>query len=263
MVKKQRLGEILIQEGLVKQADIEQALRTQVGGNRRLGHILVRMKLISADQLVETLSSQLGLEICDFSNNTSSEASGMLPRYLCNKYSVLPLSLQGNNILEMAMADPCDEEAINNIEQYTGKVIQPLLARHSDIERAIPTRVPLSMKDFFSPQFNIALTRIGVAACLVMLLFLGGFTYRYVHETTYGTEEIADGSTVYKNHDLILEVDEKGGLKFSGRSAFAKGYYSVTFNSKQELSKFLERRQADFSEKQSGWLGWAVSKRLP
>lgn len=263
MVNKQRLGEILIQEGLVNQADVEQALRTQVGGNRRLGHILVRMKLVSADQLVETLSSQLELEICDLSNSHSSEVSGVVPRYLCRRYTVLPLTLKENNILEMAMADPCDEEAINNLEQYTGKVIQPLLARQSDIERAIPTRVPLSMKDFFSPQFNITLTRVGVAVCLAMLLFLGGFTYRYVHETTYGSEEIADGSKVYKNHDLILEVDTKGALKFSGRSAFAKGYYSVTFNSKQELNNFLERRRTDFSEKQADWLGWAVSKRLP
>lgn len=263
MVNKQRLGEMLIQEGLVSQADVEQALRTQVGGNRRLGHILIRMKLISADQLAETLSSQLELEICDISNNHSSDVSGLIPRYLCRRYGVLPLALKENNILEMAMADPCDEEAINNLEQYTGKVIQPLLARQSDIERAIPTRVPLSMKDFFSPQFNITLTRVGVAVCLAMLLFIGGYTYQYVHKTTYGTEEIADGSKVYKNHDLILEVDTKGALKFSGRSAFAKGYYSVTFNDKQDLDKFLERRQADFSEKQADWLSWAVSKRLP
>ena len=186
MVKKQRLGEILIQEGLVNQADVDQALRTQVGGNRRLGHILVGMKLISADQLAETLSSQLGLEICDLSNSHSSEVSGVVPRYLCRRYSVLPLGFKKNNILDMAMADPCDEEAINNLEQYTGKVIQPLLARQSDIERAIPTRVPLGMKDFFSPQSNITLTRVGVGVCLAMLLFLGGFTYRYVAETTYG-----------------------------------------------------------------------------
>jgi type IV pilus assembly protein PilB len=139
MTNKPRLGEILVQEGLVKQSDVDQALRTQVGGNRRLGHILVRMKLISADQLAETLSSQLELEICDLSNGFSSEVSGLVPRYLCRRYTVLPLDLKENNILEMAMADPCDDEAINNLEHYTGMVIQPLLARQSDIDRAIPT----------------------------------------------------------------------------------------------------------------------------
>jgi hypothetical protein len=263
MTKKQRLGEILIQEGLVEQGDVDQALRTQVGGNRRLGHILVRMKLISADQLAETLAGQLGLEICDISSRFSSQVSGLVPRCLCRKYDVLPLAFKENNILEVAMTDPCDEEARNNLEYYTGRVILPLLARHSDIERELPIRIPLGVKDFFSPQFNTKLTRVGLGVCMVLLLVVAGTTYQYIHQTTYGVEEIVDGSKIYKNHDLILEVNNQGALKFSGRSAFAKGYYSVTFNSKQELNNFLERRKADFSEKQSGWLGWALSKRLP
>ena len=263
MANTRRLGEILIKEGLVSQGDVDQALRTQVGGNRRLGHILVRMKCITADQLVETLSDQLEVDICDLTNMPKSRAFEALPRYLCRQYGVLPVALKENNILEMAMVDPCDDEAINNLEQYTGKVIQPLLARYSDIERAIPTRVRLSVKDFFSPQFNTTLTRVGVVTCMAILLLLIGFVYQDKKEAKYGTEEIATDSKLYKNHDLILEVANSGTLKFSGRSAFAKGYYSVTFNSKEELNKFLERRQSDFSDKQTGWLDWAVSKRLP
>ena len=263
MASKQRLGEILIQNGLVEEKDVKQALRTQVGGSRRLGHILVRMKLISADQLAETLSNQLGVEICDIGGSFSSQASGVLPRYLCRKYDVLPLSLQNNNVLEVAMADPSDEEAIRNLEDYTGKVIQPQLAKQSDIEREMPVRVPFSLKEFLSPQYSIALTRFGVGICMVMLVVLAGVTYSYIHQTTYGIEEIVDGSKIYRNHDLILEVINDGGLNFSGRSAFAKGYYSVAFNSKQELIQFLDHRKADFSEKQSSWLGWAVEKRLP
>ncbi|TKB07437.1 hypothetical protein [Desulforhopalus sp. IMCC35007] len=263
MANKQRLGEILVQKGLVEEKDVKQALRTQVGGSRRLGHILVRMKIITADQLAETLSNQLGIEICDISNTFSSKVSGVLPRYLCRKYDVLPLTFQDNNILEVAMADPSDEEAIQNLEDYTGKVVQPQLAKHSDIERELPVRIPLSLKEFFSPQFTTALTRFGVGLCMAMIVVLAGVTYKYIHQTTYGIEEIVDGSKVYRNHDLILEVDRDGGLNFSGRSAFAKGYYSVEFNSKQELIGFLDRRKADFSEKQSSWLGWAVEKRLP
>jgi hypothetical protein len=263
MANKQRLGEILVQKGLVEEKDIKQALRTQVGGSRRLGHILVRMKLITADQLAETLSSQLGIEICDITKSFSSKVSGVLPSYLCRKYDVLPLAFQDNNILEVAMADPSDEEAIQNLEDFTGKVILPQLAKHSDIERELPVRVPLSLKEFLSPQFTTSLTRFGVGICMAMLVVLAGVTYKYIHQTTYGIEEMVDGSKVYRNHDLILEVNRDGGLNFSGRSAFAKGYYSVAFNSKQELIGFLDRRKADFSEKQSSWLGWAVEKRLP
>lgn len=262
MVQKKRLGEILIDEGLVSPADIAQALRTQVGGNRRLGHIVVRMKLITADELVGVLSTQLELEIYDLSKIDSSGVSSIVPRYLCQRYTVLPLALKENNVLEMAMGDPCDEEAISNLEQYTGKVIQPLLAKQTDIERAIP-RVPLRMKDLLLPQYTVVITRVILAICLVLLAILGYVVSQYIHKATYGTEEIIDGFKVYRNYDLILEVDPGGVLKFSGRSAFAKGYYSVTFNSKEELNKFLERRQDDFSEKQADWLGWAVSEELP
>lgn len=263
MVTKQRLGEILVQEGLVAQDDVEQALRTQIGGNRRLGHILIRMKLISADHLAETLASQLGVEICDIPQRYSSKVSRKLPRYLCRRFGVIPLAQKENNVLELAMSDPCDEDAIRDIEQYTGMVVQPLLAKQSDIDKEIPVRVPLGIKDFFSPQFNIALTRVGVCVCIVMLVLLAGFTYQYINQTKYGVEQVVDGTKVYKHHDLILEVDNGGALKFSGRSAFAKGYYSVSFKDKQDLKKFLDLRQADFSDQQTGWLGWAVSKRLP
>lgn len=262
MTEKKRLGEILIEKKLVDEADINKALRAQIGGNRRLGHLLVGMKCITADQLAETLADHLGLEISDIAAKHSAEASKVLPRYLCRQYGVLPLAVKKDNLLEMAMADPCDEEAINNLEQYTGKVVMPFLAKQSEIEREIPVRVPLGVKDFFSPQFNTSLTRVGVGLCIVLLVALGSYTVGNVRLAKYGTEEIAKDSTIYKNHDLILEVKREGGLKFSGRSAFAKGYYSVRFNDKQEFLKFLDRRQADFSDKQTGWLGWAVSQKL-
>lgn len=263
MTSRKRLGEILIENKLVDEADINKALRAQVGGNRRLGHLLVGMKCITADQLAETLAEHLELDIVDIAAQHTADASKELPRYLCKQFGVLPLVLKENDtMIDVAMADPSDEEAIKNLERYTGKVVVPVLARQSDIDREIPVRVPLGAKDFFSPQSKTSLTRVGVGLCLVLLIALGSYTIGNVRLAKYGTEEIADGSKIYKNHDLILEVKNEGGLKFSGRSAFAKGYYSVRFNNKQELLNFLERRQADFSDKQTGWLGWAVSHKL-
>jgi hypothetical protein len=262
MASKQRLGEILIKEKVVTEEILQQALRIQIGGNRRLGHILVAMKIISADKLAETLASQLDVPICDISSKYSQKVSGLVPRYLCRQYGVIPLAVEGNNVLQVAMADPCDVEAKNNLELYTDMVVEPLLARQSDIEREIPIRIPLGMKDFFSPQFSTNLTRAGVVVSLVLFLFLSAFTYQYIQQMTYGEKNIVDGTLTYKNHDLILEVDKKGELRFSGRSAFAKGYYSVTFSNREELKKFLERRRADFSEKQTDWLSWATSQSL-
>jgi len=106
MSGKPLLGELLIQQNLVSQDIIDTALRVQVGGNRRLGHILVRMKAITADQLAETLAEQMEIPITDVSRKFSREVSKILPRHLCRQYSVIPLALKENNILELAMANP-------------------------------------------------------------------------------------------------------------------------------------------------------------
>lgn len=263
MPKKIRLGELMVQQNIVSQNTIDTALRLQVGSNRRLGHILVRMKEITADKLAETLAEQLQIPIITVADKFSPEANKVLPRYLCRQYDVLPLAIKENNILEVAMADPCDEEANNNLEHYTGMAIHPLLARHSDIHREIPRRIPLGLKDFFTPRFNIYLTRIGVTVCLALLLLLAGFTYQYIHRATYGTVTVNKEFTLYKNHDLLVGVDNNGSISLLGRGAYADGYYSVSFKDKDGLQAFLKNRQTDFSEKQKGWLSWLMTKKIP
>lgn len=259
MASKQRLGELLVEQKLVSPEIVEQALRTQISGNRRLGYILVRMKAITEDQLVEILAGQLDITVCDIAGRFSPEVRGVLPRYLCRQYGVLPLALKSNNILELAMANPADGEAQNDLEQYTGKVIEPYLARHSDIEREI-SRIPLSLKDVFSPRSNTRLTRIGVALCLLLLALLGGFTYQYIQSNMYGTRSVTAESTIYKNHDLMLGFDKTGKINLLGRGAFAKGYYSASFNDPVILQAFIKSRQADLSDKQKTWIDWVISK---
>lgn len=258
MTNRQRLGELLIQQNIVSQDIVDQALRTQVGGNRRLGHILVRMQAITDDQLAETLANQLDISLCDIAYRFSPEASKMVPRYLCRQYSILPLALKDNNILEVAMANPADEEAKVDIENYTGRVIQPFLARHSDIEREITRRIPMGVKDVFSPRLNNKVARIGIAACLVLITLLGGFTYQYIQTATYGTVSVTDSLTIWKNHDLMLGIDKQGTINLLGRGAFAGGYYSVTFNDPSALSSFIAGRAKDLSNKQKDWLDWAA-----
>jgi len=260
MTNKQRLGEFLVQEQLVSQDVIDQALRTQISGNRRLGHILVRMKAITDDQLVDTLASQLDIPICDITSKFSPAVRRLVPRYLCQQYGVMPLTLQSNNILKMAMSNPADAEAQNDLEHYTGKVIEPCLARQSDIDREILKRIPLGMKDFFSPSSCNRLTRVGVMVCLVLVVLLGATTYRYVRGTIYGTVSVTSDVTIYKNHDLMLGFDNNGKINLLGRGAFAKSYYSVTFNDQDVLHAFLESRQADLSDKQKSWLDWVGTK---
>jgi type IV pilus assembly protein PilB len=103
---KMLLGEILLERGLITKPQLDQALRVQVGGMRRLGSILVRMKLLTGDDLTKALSARLKLPIVKIEDEYRDNAKTVLPRYLCRKYSVLPLSLEGGNVVRHAMADP-------------------------------------------------------------------------------------------------------------------------------------------------------------
>ncbi len=262
MATKQRLGEILVENKLVSKQDVEQAVRIQVGSDKRLGHILVRMGTISADQLAITLAEQLEMEVYTISEEITPETRRILPRHLCKKYGVLPLKQNENNVLLMAMANPSDTEARNDIENYTGKVVEPVLMKYSDIDSSINKYIPLKLRDFFSPYYGTKIAQAGVVMSLCLILLLGGITYNYIYNTIYGTKSIAENSIIYKNHDLLVGVEKSGEINFFGRGAYAKGYYSVSFANPATFKSFILTRQGDLSNKQKDWLN-RISQELP
>lgn len=264
------LGEMLVQQKLVSQDVIDQAIRIQVKGDyRRLGQILVKMRAITADQLAETLSERLNIAICNIADIFSGNARSAIPRHLCLKYGVLPLSLKKDNILEMAIADPADYVAIQDLEHYTGKAIEARLARLSDIYREIPRRIPLTVRDIFSPRSNTWLTRVTMTVCLVLVILAGAltdqynFTHQYINEAKYGTISTTTNATVYKNQDLMLTAYNDGKVNLSGHAAYASSSYSVSFKDLKELRSFLDSRKADLSEKQRSWLDGVITTEIP
>ena len=142
---KQRLGELLVAKGLVNRQDIEEALRLQVGGNRRLGYILIKMGLLSDEQLLDVLSEQLDMPIIDVATEFSEAVRWLVPKYICQRYSIIPLAMEKNNVLRVAMMNPMDDDAISDIEGFTGCAVKPIFARRRDIEYAIKAFVPFSV----------------------------------------------------------------------------------------------------------------------
>lgn len=258
MAEKLLLGEILKQQNLVSQDTIDTALRVQVSGNRRLGQILVKMRAITADQLAEILAEQLDTPVINIDDKFSPEVKKIVPRCLCQQYGVIPLAVKGNNILEVAMANPSDEEAIVDLERYTDKVVEPFLALDSDINREIRRKIPLSSKDFFTPKNFTITTRAVATVALILVCVLGYSTYHNIQKTRYGTVSATDSHVLYENHDLILGVDKAGKVSLLGHGAFSRGYYSVSFDSIEVLQAFLSNKEKDFSKKQREWLDWAV-----
>jgi len=260
MAEKLRLGELLLQSKLVTEEELKQALKMQVGGNRRLGRILVQMGAIDSNELLEILSKQFDLPIIEPSQEYSQEAQSLLPRYLCNKYEVFPIGVIKGKILKLAMSDPSDSEAITDIEHYTGKAVQPCLARQDAIERAIKKLVPFSLRDFFNPQSFTRWSRAASLVTLVLIVAVGLFTYRFYHQTKYGTVTHSPEATIYKNHDLMVGFDQSGNTTFLGRGAYSNGYYSISFETPEALARFLEHKKSDLSLKQYEWAKWAIAQ---
>lgn len=264
MAQKLRLGELLVQKNLVSKDNVETALKLQIGGNRRLGHLLIKMKLLTDDQLIDVLSSQLNLPITDISRELKGSIKKIIPRYLCQKYSVLPLREGENNTLDVAMIDPSDDEAIQAVEDYTNRAVKPVLARGKDINQNIIRYVPLSLQDIFNPQSYTNFSKFASGVAIVAVTIIAVLSYQYIQTERYGTMTLLTDASIYKNHDIMININnDNGKIALLGHGAYADGYYSVTFSSLTSLESFINKNKSDLSVKQHEWLSWLIQKKLP
>ncbi|MGV1098227.1 GspE/PulE/PilB domain-containing protein [Thiovibrio sp. JS02] len=262
MKAKVQLGQLLLEKKLVTQDQINEALRLQVSGGRRLGYLLIKMGYLNDEQLLKALAEQLEVPIINIDEKFSNEVRSAVPRYLCQKYSLIPLGRKNHNILSVAMADPMDRQAIEDIENYTNLVVEASLAKHNEIDRAIKQYIPLSLKDIFNPQSFGLVAKSATALLFIIFVVMSFFAARYVYHEKYGTITMADSSVIYKNHDIMIGVDKAGKFSLLGRGARATGFYSVTFENIDQLKAFLEMKKTDFSEKQYDWINWTISHRI-
>jgi hypothetical protein len=210
MTDKKRLGELILDTGLITEADLDKALRLQVGGTHRLGYILIKMGFISENVLQTVLSRQLGLPIINIDQEFDPEVRKILPKYLCQRYSVIPLRNGENNTLTVAMVDPSDSEAVSDIEQYTGKIIQPLLASKSDISANIRSRIPWTLRDIFNSRTSTRWTAAALGLAILLIIVFAAQFYQDRQSSRYGKVSHSAQSTTYENLELILGFDSPG-----------------------------------------------------
>jgi hypothetical protein len=259
---RQLLGGILLDRGLIRKEDLDQALKVQAGGLRRLGYLLVKMKFISDVQLLDAISTQLGIPIVRVDDEVTPEVRRLLPRHLCRRFTVLPLALEEHNVLRLAMVDPLDDVAIREVENFTGLAVRPVLANVHDIRGGIGRHVARSRQDWFNPDVYRRVAKVSAAAALVLLCVAGLLTYREMQRQRNGTVSRIKDSVIYRNHDLAVDVAADGGIYLSGRGAFAEGYYGVRFPSAAALAKFLGTQEPLLSAAQRDWLDWVLVNRL-
>lgn len=132
-----RLGELLVMNGLITQEQLEEALKKQVHTKKKLGEILIEDNCITERQLVEALEFQLGFPVVNmFEVNLDPGTVQLIPEALAKKYLVIPLERKSGKI-KVAMADPLNYDAIEEIRMTTGMSVQPVIAIKSEVEQAI------------------------------------------------------------------------------------------------------------------------------
>jgi type IV pilus assembly protein PilB len=138
---KLKLGEILISGGLISQAQLDEALRFQKLSGRTIGDILVDRGFVKEDDLANALAKQLDIPFVSIKDESlkpskDSALEKIIPQSFARAQMVLPLSKHLKS-LTIALANPLDLLAIDNLKKITGYEINPVIATKSDIREAI------------------------------------------------------------------------------------------------------------------------------
>ena len=135
--ERKLIGEILIGEGFLQPADLKKGLEIQKGEGGLIGGILVRMGFVSEENLVVALSKQLLIPFLQISNyNVNRNAQKHIPKEIAQKFLLFPFDEVGKSI-SVAMSDPLNEGAINELEKRTPLKKYIFLATASEIKEAI------------------------------------------------------------------------------------------------------------------------------
>ncbi|GAB1400200.1 ATPase, T2SS/T4P/T4SS family [Aminivibrio sp.] len=136
MNKTPKLGDTLVSSGAITPEQLDEALEEQKSSGERLGEVLLKKGFVSESKIIDALSAQLGLQVFSLSRyRPMPEALRMVPESVARRLHAIPLSLEDDNTLLVAMSDPMDILAQDEIRMLTGMDIKVGIVAPSEIER--------------------------------------------------------------------------------------------------------------------------------
>ena len=158
-----KLGEILVRENLITSQQLSETLEYQRANGGRLGSNLVRLGYVSDDVVTAVLSRQYGVPSINLDLFQIEKAViKLISEDVALKYSVLPISKVGAT-LTLAMADPTNVFAMDDIKFMTGLNVEPVIASETSIQVAISKYYGGSSEiDIFDPAFAVQAEQVGV-----------------------------------------------------------------------------------------------------
>jgi type IV pilus assembly protein PilB len=135
--KKEKLGQILVKNKIITDEQLQQALDKQNESGESLGRVLIDMKIVSEGALTSILARQIGLKYVDLANyDVDISASSLVDAEVARRYTLIPVGFDGDKLM-VAMADPTNVFALDDVRIMTGMEIEPMVATKEDIVSAI------------------------------------------------------------------------------------------------------------------------------
>ncbi len=132
-----KIGDMLLKAGMISPEQLEKALKEQQSTGSKLGSVLAKLGFITEDEILQFLSKQFNVPAINLNDyNFDKTLLTLIPAKLAQKYGVLPLNRLGR-VLTVAMINPTDFHAMEEIKFSTGFEIHPALALESAIWTAI------------------------------------------------------------------------------------------------------------------------------
>ncbi|HON09390.1 MAG TPA: ATPase, T2SS/T4P/T4SS family [Chitinispirillaceae bacterium] len=154
--QKKRIGEVLLEQGLLTEEQLQAGLEEQRKTGLQLGKCLVNLGFISENTLVDVLSAQLDIQHVVLENfSFSRQLVHVIPEEMARRYKAIPLFEQ-DGVITVAMADPTNLRTIDHLKFKTGKEIEPVIATEKSIIAAIDKNYSTGLEDMTSILGEVA-----------------------------------------------------------------------------------------------------------
>lgn len=141
-ISKKQIGELLIEKGVINHEQLTLALQNQKEHGGLLGEVLVELKFATERDITQILTVQYGFPYLPMANyEIESEVIEALPGKICRQFCLIPIDKIGKS-LTLAMANPLNAQAVEDVELITGCSVQAFVSTSSEVKSAIQKYYP-------------------------------------------------------------------------------------------------------------------------
>jgi type IV pilus assembly protein PilB len=148
MGNENHLGELLVREKLISLEELKQAKELQKANGDNLGKSLSKLGMVSDEEITEFLAAQYNVPAIDLEDyELDTELLELIPQDVADRHKILPISRAGTSLV-VAMVDPTNLHAIDDVKFLTGYNVEPVVASESAIEKAIEQHYSAPMASY-------------------------------------------------------------------------------------------------------------------